>query len=364
MKRAVLLLALAACVDAAPAVREAPLATQTSAIQSGAEDASSSFAVAIFDEDENICSGVLIAPNLVLTARHCVAEGGGDPIDCTIDRFDAPREAKTFHVTTDATARADEAPYAVSKVLVPTTQLFCGNDIALLVLDKNVPAAVAIPATPAIDPPLTDRTKYGTKVTAIGYGTTGPSAWDDGTRRRRDDIPFACIPGDKQLGCTPADYEITDTELAAGDGLCSGDSGSGAFVPSSLASGGPIVVGVLSRAAEYQGKCVDAVYSRTDSFGPFLIEGAKEAATAGGYAVPSWAAPQTAEPTDASVAPPPPPVDGGVSSEAGTPAAAPSDDDGGCTITPGQRPQNSAIWAAIAAIGLVVGWHRRRRTVS
>jgi hypothetical protein len=204
-------------------------------------------------------------------------------------------------------------------------------------------------------------------VTAIGYGITSPTATDDGTRRRRDDVPFECIPGDKTIGCTPADYDITDTELAAGDGLCSGDSGSGAFVPSSLTAGGPIVVGVLSRAAEAQGKCTESVYSRTDKAGPFLIEGAKEAAIAGNYAPPTWAVPQTAEVGDSGAPVPQTPTDGGVTGEGGAPQAAPGNDDG-CAISHANHrasnPGESAFWASIVGIAMAVGWRRRRRTVS
>jgi len=57
-----------------------------------------------------------------------------------------------------------------------------------------VPAAVAIPATPAIDPPLTDRAKYGTTLTAIGYGISSPTATDDGTRRKRTNIRSFASP--------------------------------------------------------------------------------------------------------------------------------------------------------------------------
>jgi hypothetical protein len=136
---------------------------------------------------------------------------------------------------------------------------------------------------------LTDRKTYGTKIVAIGFGTTAAGASDDGTRRRRDGIPIACIPGDATLGCNPADWDMTAAEMAAGDGLCEGDSGSGAYEPASLAAGTPLVMGVLSRAGENGTRCVDAIYARTDAHAPLIVAAAKEAASAGGYAPPAWA---------------------------------------------------------------------------
>ncbi|HRG95976.1 MAG TPA: trypsin-like serine protease, partial [Polyangiaceae bacterium] len=249
-----------------------------SAIQGGAEDDVHTFAVAVIMPDST-CSGTLIAPNLVLTARHCVADSGSsDAVDCSRDKFSPPAPAARFAITTEKVVRSGSAKYRVAKVLVPTESKFCGNDIALLLLDENVPASEATPAAPALDPPMSTHPLYGTTVATLGYGISGPRKNDDGTRRLREDVPIQCTPGDPTKSCRLSDFDITDAEFVAGDGLCSGDSGGSAFDQESFTRGRPVTFGVLSRAGETGLKCVDAVFTRTDAFSDLLVGAAKEAA--------------------------------------------------------------------------------------
>ena len=84
-------LALVACAASCGGSDPAPLpvAMESAPIQGGTTDTTHTFAVGIMqtsDIQNNMvafCTGVLLAPNLVATARHCVAQLSSSMIDCT-----------------------------------------------------------------------------------------------------------------------------------------------------------------------------------------------------------------------------------------------------------------------------------------
>ena len=92
------------------------------------------------------CSGTLIAPNLVLTSRHClVGQNDGPAIDsnpCDADFNTAPIKAGGTHVTTSPSVFVG-APkwYEAAQILVPEGTRLCESDIALIVLSSNVPSS-------------------------------------------------------------------------------------------------------------------------------------------------------------------------------------------------------------------------------
>jgi hypothetical protein len=300
-----------------------PAGSATAEIQGGVADPDHPWAVALYN-GRGICSGTLIAPNLVLTARHCIAPGPDailcDDPDAT---FGPSFEPSSVVVTTRAKLTLGSHNYRARKIVTPAAAHFCGNDIALVILERSVPRTEATPARPAVLRPIGDPALYTTRVTAIGFGRTAPTGQSDsGERRIRQRIPIRCIPGDAALPCKPSVHgRVHPREFVVAPGTCAGDSGSGAYDQASFDRGDPVALGVLSRGRDTETTCLDGTYTRSDSFSELIIDAAVEAAALGGYAEPSWA-----------TAPPEPPDGGlpdaaayGTEDDAGADSGAPAD---------------------------------------
>ncbi len=313
-----LALAVAACGSSTqdPAARATGSAQQ--AISGGAEDSGHPFALGLRINGGGTCSAALIAPNLVLTARHCVSPvSTGGSIDAT-SVFTGNYPANELQITTSADMGSGSFR-AVREVVTPANSKSQGNDVALLILQANVPSAEATPIAPSVQHAIFNTKRYGNAVAGIGYGVTMTSGNDSGQRRIRENIPISCIDGSKSPCDSVVDGNNTRllalTEFMAGEGLCSGDSGSTAYEQKSLTAGAPISFGVASRVFSNGSSTNGAVcgqyvvYSRTDSHKDLIIATAKRAATLGGYAEPAWTTPVAPDPEDTPyVAPPKPPA--------------------------------------------------------
>jgi hypothetical protein len=288
------------CSTKSPSPNGDAVHATTQAIQDGTVDSSntSPFAVGVCPGTGSlgsgnclgVCSGALILPNVVATARHCI-DNTPKQIDCSTNPVFGARRPGSFRITTNVTmGGAASGWYAVQAIAVPDDDHICGNDIALLVLSSSIPAAVAKPVTPGVQYLMWDHDQYSALFIGVGYGKTSPSTDGSGTRRISQPISVLCVPGSDDRPCPP---EINAKEFVGGDGVCSGDSGSSAFDYWTFGNGAPVSFGVLSRGGESADgtKCESSIYTRFDAHRDFVLAIAKAASNDWAlYPEPSWTA--------------------------------------------------------------------------
>ncbi len=256
-------------------------ASRAQDIAGGTEDASDQSVFLLVRESQNssaLCTATLIAPNLLLTARHCVSPGtGSELVLCGESMLGAPYPASAFFTTNDAEPHEGSQRFGAIDVRVPGVGVdTCGYDIALIILSENIPDSVSKPAVPRIDREVLPGEHY----TAVGYGQTGTASMMGPTRMELSGLSIACEPGSCGGG-------VESTEFRGETGICSGDSGGPA-----LDTDGK-VVGVVSRGGP---DCSTPIYGTVTAWRDFLIDTAKDAATMGGYTPPFWVSSGSSDP--------------------------------------------------------------------
>jgi V8-like Glu-specific endopeptidase len=190
-----------------------------------------------------LCTGALLGPSVVLTARHCVSTltpTAAAEISCDDNGnstngadFGADQPVSIVHVFAGPTIYQGETPSANAKTLYhPAGTTLCNGDVALIVLDKPITTVA----------PLHVRTSTAVKtdelVRVVGFGQNDQSQ-PVGTRYRRDGVQVLAVGAVVSPSLTP----LGSSEFETGTSTCEGDSGGPAIDETTGA-----VVGVVSRA--------------------------------------------------------------------------------------------------------------------
>ncbi len=294
----------------------------------------------------SVCSGTLVAPNLVLTARHCVSAFQNGDFMCTIEGFvdlsrprspvnagdmglPYPPEDVGIHVGTEPDF--DDPTTIGRAIIAPESDTICRNDIAFVILEEELDVEYS-PIR------LEDGVVQNEPSTVVGFGLNDNRRIE---RTERSGLPIVAIGFSDFY---PVEGNALPRTFVLGTSVCPGDSGGPAYSDETEE-----VMGVFSF---FRGDCESSearnFFTQAAPFRSIALQAFQEA----GYL-------ELIEPEE-----PPPPEDpppdetGGAASETDDSEGPPTKDKGGCAYQP--AGDNSVGRLIMLALGVFVTYRRRR----
>jgi hypothetical protein len=186
-----------------------------------------------------LCSGSLVAPDVVLTARHCLS-ALRDPIECPEEGPLAPvlvQPSSIQVLTGDELSTAIEVARG-RRLVVPAEDRLCGADVALVLLDAPIEGVQPLQVRPT-------GAAQGDRLVSVGFGRA-PATGASVVKLVRDHVLVS---------------STTSTELLVAEAPCQ----NGACGNPVLDETSGEILGVASRAVSTSTSGEDA-YTRADVF--------------------------------------------------------------------------------------------------
>jgi MYXO-CTERM domain-containing protein len=281
-----------------------------------------------------LCTGSLIAPNVVLTARHCVSKSANPTVSCNekgastngphVSLDYAP---ESLHVYTGSNPNFAGEPAAAAKAIFhPKGNVLCNSDIAVVVLDANISGVTPLAIR------LSGSVRNTETLRSVGYGKNDKGL-EIGTRFRKDGVDVLAVGS----AVSASDTALGPFEFEVGRSICQGDSGGPAISETTGA-----IVGVVSRGGECS-ENFGHIYTQTAGFRTLLEEAF---AVAGGAPIEEQGAPASTRDTSPS-------SDEPTAGSSAPPASS------GCSASSSTTSSSSAALGLLLAASLLIS--RRRR---
>lgn len=199
--------------------------------------------VAVLGADGSLCSGTLLAADLVLTAGHCI---DGNPVEVIVGSVDLARPD------------GDRRRVKWSRAYPAWFERY---DVGVVMLENPVQAKYRAIAQGCTSHPNFDT---GFPLRVVGFGLTTASATDRNTRLHQAIVPVMDATCTTDPACEPAVAPHGEfTAGGRGADSCFGDSGGPVYIDTAR---GPALLGVVSRGLLAFGDpcAAGGVYVRAD----------------------------------------------------------------------------------------------------